>query len=174
MVYRDVGTRRDGNIQAMGRLQKGGALPGKDTAEKCVKELCSGLAGNKHCLSSCSCADNTAWNDVHLLLPSCPKGEPAATWFLSAHLLCQLLQDGTTSLIFPLLPEGEGLTIVHGDLEVWPWLCGEQNFALALWSLCAGARLRTMQDSHQQTGMGGGRLAGLKEEKSCMPNLSSL
>lgn len=153
MVYRDVGTRRDGNVQAMGDLRKDGALPGKGTGEKCVKKLCSGLAGNEHCLSSCSHADNTAWKDVHLLPPSCPEGEPAATWFLPAHLLCQLFQDGTSSLIFPLLPEGEGLTIAHGNLEVSPWLCGEQDFALALWSLCTGGRLHTMQDSHQQQGL---------------------
>lgn len=175
LVYKDWDTQRDGNVQAVSGLQKGGTLSGKDTGGKCVKKLCTGLAGKKQCLSSCSYADNTALKDVHPLPTFLPKRRTG----------CHMVSWEKLPLSAPPGQESQPdfSTLVRRRKSYHHlWQSGSfalgcmESRTLVMWSLCAGEHFCTMQDSHHQTGMGGwcDRLAGLKEKKSCTPNLSSI
>lgn len=155
----------------MGGLQKGGTLPGKDTSRKCVKELCTGLAGKKQCLSSCSYVDNTALKDVYTLPIFLPKRRCG---FSQLNFSVSSSRTGEPTLFFHSYQRKKVLPSLVAIWTFCPWFDGKQEFTLATWSLRAGKCFCTMQDSQHQTGMGGDRLAGLKEEKSCTPNLSSI
>lgn len=90
-----------------------------------------------------------ALKDIHT--HCCPKGGPAATWFVSASLLCQLLQERGTHPIFHSYQRVKFLPWEppHGNLDVLPLVAWKAE----LW-LHAGRHFHTMQDSHHQTGMG--------------------
>ena len=177
LVYRDVDTQRDGNVHAVGGLQEGGSLPGKDTGGNCVKELCTVLAGKKQCLSSCSYADKTALKDVH----------PLPTLLTKRRTCCHMASPSSPPLS---APPGQENQPHFSTLIRWRKYCRHsgQSGSIALGCMESrtslwlhGASMLESVSAQCRTlitrqGWGGGcdRLTGLKEEKICTPNLSSI
>lgn len=86
--------------------------------------------------NACPFAAIIALKDIH---PSCcPKEGPAATWFVPAPLLCQLLQDRRTNLISHFYQK-----FLPSLTAIWtfcPRLHGKQNFGSMLDSISIQCR----------------------------------
>lgn len=87
-----------------------------------------------------------ALKDTHP--PCCPKGGSAATRFLPASLLCQLLQDRRNNLISHSYQGVKFLPwqFLRGNLDVLPLVAWKAEFD--------SMHFHTMQDSHHQTEAG--------------------
>lgn len=110
-----------------------------------------------------------ALKDIHP--PCCPKGGPAATWFLPPSLLCQLLQDRRTNLIFHSHQRVKvsPWQLPHGNLEVLLLVAWKAETLAPCWTAFPSNAGLSSPDRD-----GAGRSARIKEEESCMPNLPTV
>lgn len=105
--------------------KKVGLCLGRTQVENVLRSFALDRLGKSNACPLAAMLITLLWRTSTHHPPSGPKGEPAAMWFLPSYLLCQLLQDRRTNLIFPLLSEGESLTITCGNLEFLPLIAGK-------------------------------------------------